>query len=42
MSLIRKVTSASNKNKGKQICDDELAGSDKQEGYTIRQLSCNP
>ncbi|CAN6280974.1 unnamed protein product [Urochloa humidicola] len=30
MSLIRKAPSASKKNKGKEICDDELAGSDKK------------
>lgn len=31
MSLIRKAPSASKKNKGKQVCDDELAGSDKKD-----------
>ena len=31
MSLIRKAPSASKKNKGKQICDDELDGSDKKD-----------
>ncbi|XP_066333917.1 DNA (cytosine-5)-methyltransferase 1A-like isoform X3 [Miscanthus floridulus] len=31
MSLIRKAPSASKKNKGKQICDDELDGSDKND-----------
>lgn len=30
MSLIRRVPSALKKNKGKQICDNDLAGSDKK------------
>ena len=30
MSLIRRAPSTSKKNKGKQICEDELAGSDEK------------